>query len=334
VSAGRPLNCPSRRWRTGRAHGARHHTLLTCRFRYVGVLITICACLKTHIEASPSRFNRGTLIIPVMLGMLVGWSLGRAFLAIRLDLEAALFGCDKLVPRYSSTSADSLLSSHSHHLRHLVGGPPDVDEVPDVYNATVSPFAAAAGAIAAGSGAGGEDDIMCEELRPSEYTIRFRLAYAFIATLFSSLLILLLEPAAALATLGSSPWRRKLGRRVRSLVQLLSTALSITSMMMCARQDRGGRQAKTAAWHVASAFYWGHGPNILCSPPSHHVSRALSPVAEFLTMSCACRQLERRACLWGGEGGHGLTGRCEDTPLVLLLRSDDVWRLGSRHVFP
>ena len=46
-----------------------------------------------------------------------------------------------------------------------------------MYNATVSPFAAAAGAIAAGSGAGGEDDIMCEELRPSEYTIRFRLAY-------------------------------------------------------------------------------------------------------------------------------------------------------------
>lgn len=49
--------------------------------------------------------------------------------------------------------------------------------VPDAYNATVSPFAAAAGAIAAGAHAGGQRDTVCEKLSESEYTIRFRLAY-------------------------------------------------------------------------------------------------------------------------------------------------------------
>jgi len=65
------------------------------QFEFSFTLLAACALIKTWIETRASRNNRGTLIVPTMLGMLVGWSFGRAFLELRVDAELGIFSCAK-----------------------------------------------------------------------------------------------------------------------------------------------------------------------------------------------------------------------------------------------
>jgi hypothetical protein len=181
------------------------------QLRYCAVLLVLCAFLKTHVERFYSRRNRGSLIVPGMLGMLVGWAFGRAFQQVRAVAEARILGCDVWASSMLATGGASLLSPP--HEAALASAAPAAHPWPPPPPLAVS------------------GDFDCAVLTPSAFTTSFRILYAACVTVGSSLLILLLEPAAALETLGSSSWRRRLGVEVKSLVQLLCKAAATTSMI-------------------------------------------------------------------------------------------------------
>mmetsp|Transcript_27581 Transcript_27581/g.83974 ORF Transcript_27581/g.83974 Transcript_27581/m.83974 type:complete len:585 (+) Transcript_27581:2-1756(+) len=172
------------------------------QLQYSFMLVVVCAIIKAYVESFYARHNRGSLIIPGMLGMLVGWSFGRSFQGLRHMLEAYFLGCERWGPPTHVTTNDFDLS-------YIFSGQSKAE-----------------------SRAATNDCLECEVIAPSEMTTRFRMLYALLVTLCSSFIILLLEPAAALETFGSSSWRRTIGIEVKSLVQLLSKAAATTSMIL------------------------------------------------------------------------------------------------------
>lgn len=174
------------------------------QLRYCFVVVVVCALIKTHVERYFAKQNRGSLVIPGMLGMLVGWTFGRAFQQMRRVLEARVLGCAQWGQPMHVAASD-------FNLMYIITG-----VAPE--STPISP----------------DGGLECEVLASSGHTTTFRVLYALAITLISSLLILLLEPAAALETFGSSAWRRRVGVRFTSLVQLLSKAAATTSMILCA----------------------------------------------------------------------------------------------------
>jgi hypothetical protein len=173
------------------------------QLKYCVVVVVVCAFIKTHVERHYAKQNRGTLVIPGMLGMLVGWTFGRAFQQLRQGLEAHVLGCAQW------GRPQHVHGSDFNFMYILTGVAPETEAAPT------------------------PDDMECEMLAASGHTTLFRMLFAFLITLLSSLLILLLEPAAALETFGSSAMRRRVGVRIKSVVQLFCKAAATTSMILC-----------------------------------------------------------------------------------------------------
>jgi hypothetical protein len=255
------------------------------QFRYTTVLLAACALIKAHIDMRSTRHNRGALIIPVMLGMLVGWALGRSFLEVRLNLEALLLGCDKMVRRYPKTSE----LPHTPAEFMPTASPPPQPSAIITFATAPSP----ALDVLTGGGAGG--DFVCETLTPSSHTVGFRLAYALGITIMSSLFILLLEPAAALATFGRSRLRRAAGRHMRSLLQLLSMAMSIV-VMMCwndamtywAEDELSPSQAnvkrRMLLFYALATTFGGSAVSVAFQRWSNHLSAVAAASADAATI--------------------------------------------------
>jgi len=191
------------------------------QLRYSFVMALVCAIIKVQVESKYAKKNRGALIIPGMLGMLVGWTFGRTFQELRAQAEAVVLGCDQWGPA-------THVSGNAFDWIYILTGKPNHSGGPTP-----------------------DGQMECLVLAASELTVRFRLLYAFCITIGSSLIILLLEPAAALEEYGSSAWRREVGVRFKSLVQLLSKAAATTSMIL----------------YAVSVFVCAPAPRLTCTLP-------------------------------------------------------------------
>jgi len=224
------------------------------QFEFSFTLLAACALIKTWIETRASRNNRGTLIVPTMLGMLVGWSFGRAFLELRVDAELGIFSCAKSAVAVRLDDADLGLGVlfRAHDIAdapctwptrprrwgpspklfgtipqalHLIHHPPSPAPPPP----PVADFANLGLALTPHAGAAPPVSLECIESASSP---SFRLMYALAVTCLSALLILLLEPAAMLEKFGTTGCRRRVGVQFSSFVQLLSKAAATTSMIV------------------------------------------------------------------------------------------------------
>lgn len=200
------------------------------QFEFSFTLLAACALIKTWIETRASRNNRGTLIVPTMLGMLVGWSFGRAFLELRVDAELGVFSCAKSAVAVRLDDADLGLGVlfRAHDIAdalHLIHHPPSPAPPPP----PVADFANLGLALTPHAGAAPPVSLECIESASSP---SFRIMYALAVTCLSALLILLLEPAAMLEKFGTTGCRRRVGVQFSSFVQLLSKAAATTSMIV------------------------------------------------------------------------------------------------------
>jgi hypothetical protein len=260
------------------------------QFRYTALLLAACAVIKNHIDFRSARHNRGALIIPVMLGMLVGWALGRSFLEVRLNLEAFLLGCDKFVPRTPivKPAPTELLST-------TLGAPPSPPSPPLPTLGFLTGWAT-------------EDGYVCDKLTPSQHTVGFRLAYAVAMTVMASVVMLSLEPGAALATFGRSAWRRAAGRHIRSLLQLLSTAFSIVVMMNWNdamthwAEDGLNPKQDNVKWRMLFFYslamtFGGSAVSVTFQNWSNHLTAVAAASADAATIQASGISLSAKRCL-------------------------------------